>query len=166
MQKRYVPHLKHKATLKICEAKSSLRSSLVWHLRGMTFEAKKRRAVDITKCLFFFYFFVVDTPTFSFRNSSLTSTKNLAWASLKASNMVIQIFQIRLSLEATKNIFINSLAVLAFWRLLRYEKKGAGITILSTIWEKKKKKKNPHPRFRCTYELCWMNSWPSLWGIL
>lgn len=45
----------------------------------------------------------------------------------------MQIFQISLSLEATKNIFINSLAALAFCGFLRYEKRGAGITILSTI---------------------------------
>lgn len=41
--------------------------------------------------------------------------------------MVMQIFQIRLSLEATKNIFINSLAVAAFGGLLRYEKRGLGL---------------------------------------
>lgn len=55
--------------------------------------------------------------------------------------MVMQIFQMRLSLDATKNIFINSLQWLLFgWGGcgVRYEKKGAEITLLSTIEEKKK----------------------------
>lgn len=57
--------------------------------------------------------------------------------------MVMQIFQIKLSLEATKNIFINSLAESAFssfflgWDvkqgLLRYEKRGLGLHYFSTV---------------------------------
>lgn len=49
--------------------------------------------------------------------------------------MVMQIFHIKLSLEATKNIFINSLEEPAFRGLLRYEKRRSGITLLSTIRE-------------------------------
>lgn len=41
--------------------------------------------------------------------------------------MVMQIFHIKLSLEATKNIFINSLEEPAFRGLLRYEKRGLGL---------------------------------------
>lgn len=39
----------------------------------------------------------------------------------------MQIFHIKLSLEATKNIFINSLEEPAFRGLLRYEKRGLGL---------------------------------------
>lgn len=114
----------------------------------------------------FFYDYFSVVTAFPFGNSSLTTTKDLAWACLKASNMVIQIFQIRLWLEATENIFINSLAVLAFWRLLRYEKRGLGLQYFQLLRrDRERKKKITHPRFRCTYELCWMNSWPNLWGI-
>lgn len=57
--------------------------------------------------------------------------------------MVMQIFQMRLSLDATKNIFINSLQWLLFgWGVWgKIWKKGAEITLLSTSEEKKKKKK-------------------------
>lgn len=41
--------------------------------------------------------------------------------------MVMQIFHIKLSLEATKNIFINSLEEPASRGLLRYEKRGLGL---------------------------------------
>lgn len=52
--------------------------------------------------------------------------------------MVMQIFQISFSLEATKNIFINSLAVPAFWGLLRYEKRGLGLHYFQ-LFERRKK---------------------------
>lgn len=78
----YVLHLEHTATIKMCQAGTSLRSSFIqyWNRADFRGKAKKKQAADMTKWLYilFIYFAAVDTPTLFPRNSNLTSTKDLA----------------------------------------------------------------------------------------
>lgn len=84
-----------------------------------------------------------------------------------ASNMVIQIFQIRLSLEATKNIFIKSSVVHCFFEVAPICKKGDWDYNTFNYWreeeEEGKGAGGAHPWFSWTYR---MDSWPELWGNL
>lgn len=68
--------------------------------------------------------------------------------------MVMQIFHIKLSLEATKNIFINSLEEPASRGLLRYEKRGLGLHYFQQFVRGGGGRENHHPRFKCTCKLC------------
>lgn len=62
--------------------------------------------------------------------------------------MVITKFQITLSLGAIKNIFINSLAKPAFWRLLRYEIGLLGLQYFLLLRARRRGKKSSHSRLR------------------
>lgn len=70
--------------------------------------------------------------------------------------MVMQIFHIKLSLEATKNIFINSSEEPAFRGLLRYEKRGLGLHYFQQFVGGgiEGGRENHHPRSKCTCKLC------------
>lgn len=75
--------------------------------------------------------------------------------------MVMQIFHIRLSLGATKNIFINSLVVPALCVCVCVEWGGGGYSDMKkgewdyiTLDYLRDEKKNPHAKFRCICKLC------------
>jgi len=52
--------------------------------------------------------------------------------------MVMQIFHIKLLLEATMNKFINSVALPVFLELLRYDRRGLGLHYFQPLEERKK----------------------------
>lgn len=72
--------------------------------------------------------------------------------------MVMQIFHIQLSLGATKNIFINSLAVPALCVCVLggggYSDMKKGKWDYITLNYLRDEKKTSHAKFRCVCELC------------
>lgn len=130
---------------KSVKAKSSLGSGLARHLRGGWHLRRSFRGDElqtwqnILTCLLF------SPISLSLLDNSFWKPQPGFYPSLfgKASNAVIQIFQVRLSLEATKNIFINSSAVPAFFRggCDIQKKKRGYLGLLSTLKEKEKRKR-------------------------